>query len=189
MGRIEAAKETASQITDPHFQRWAWMGILYAQFFTSMGQELKTKDTPEDLRAVKDTLDLLPDDSLWYGSWVPELLHILVRKGDSAGAIQIASKVREPFQRVSHYGDIAGDQAINNDLEGAEQTLILLSKDPERVLGPDMDMLDIALGRVARRYAWVRGDINQARKYANRIKNEIERKQILTQIEQSSPSK
>src|SRR5262245_18424178 len=188
MRRIEAARETASQITDHQFQRSAWMGILYSQFFDSTDlTEAKVRDSLGDLAAVKETLSLLSDASLWYGSWVPELLQTLVRAGDSAGAIEIASKIREPFHRGSHYGDIAADQAMDDNREGTEQTLVLLASDPERVLSQDMDMLDIALGKVARRFAWKRGDIEQARQYANRIKGDMERKKILARLQQPSP--
>jgi CheY-like chemotaxis protein len=182
MGRIEAARQTASQITAGHFQRSAWMGILYAQFFTSLDLT-GVKDSLEDLRAVKATLASLADDSLWYGSWVSELLRVLVNAGDNSGAIEIVSRLKDPFKRGLHYADIAGTLALNNDPEGVDGILGLVSDDPDRVLSQDLDMLDMALGTVARQHAWVGGDIERARQYAARISGETERKWIFGQIE------
>jgi hypothetical protein len=50
MGDIEAAKETASRITDGILQRWAWTRILNAQFYQL-----------QDLRGAKETILSLSD--------------------------------------------------------------------------------------------------------------------------------
>ena len=187
-GQIEAARQTASQITDRSWQRRAWMGILYAQFFISMDlEDVRVKETLEELRAVKETLSIISDHSLWYGSWVLDLLHALVKAGDSVGAVEIAGRINNPVYRGLHYGDIAAWQAMNNDSEGVEQTLNLLCRDPDRLVEKDIDMLDLALGRVAREYARVRGDIELAKQYATRIGEANERERILKRIEEPSP--
>jgi|SRR5215831_7401098 len=186
-GQIKAARQTAFQITDRHLQRWAWLQILYAQFFTSGLTGAKT--TLEELRPIKETLALLSDHSLWlwFGSWIPELLRALVNAGDSVGAIEIVGRIREPFYRGLSYGDIAACQAMNNDPEGVEQTLSLLAKDPDRLVAEDFDMLDLALVKVAYKCAWVRGDIERAKQYATRIGKANERERILNQIVEPSP--
>src|SRR5262249_2370714 len=128
-GQIEAARQTAFQITDRNLQRWAWLRILYAQFFTSGLTGAKT--TLEELRPVKETIALLSDHSfwLWYGSWVRDLLRALVNAGDSVGAIEIVGRIKNPEIRCLEYGFLAGLHAVNNDLEGVERTLSLLSED------------------------------------------------------------
>ena len=148
-GQIEGARQTALQITDKKMQRWAWIRILYTQFFRLEAlEDVRSKEARENLRAMKETLALLSDDSLWYGSYVTNLLPALVKAGDSVGAIEIVGRMNNPVYRLIHYGDIADCQARNNDPEGVEQTLSVLSKDPDRLDAEGIDMLDLVLGRV-----------------------------------------
>src|SRR5262245_53415256 len=74
-GDIDAAKKTASRITNPKDQRFAWMGILYAQFYGL-----------KDLRATKETVLSLPNSDFWKGSWVHDLVSLTARSGDIEGA-------------------------------------------------------------------------------------------------------
>ena len=68
------------------------MRILYTQFFRLEDlEDIRSKEALENLRAIKETLALLSDDSLWYGSYVPNLLRALVNAGDSVGAIEMGS--------------------------------------------------------------------------------------------------
>jgi len=187
-GQIEGARQTALQITDKKMQRWAWIRILYTQFLRLEAlEDVRSKEARENLRAMKETLALLSDDSLWYGSYVTNLLPALVNAGDSVGAIEIVGRMNNPVYRLIHYGDIADCQARNNDPEGVGQTLSVLSKDPDRLDAEGIDMLDLVLGRVAKEFAWVRGDIERAKQYAARIGEAIERERILNQIAEPSP--
>jgi len=70
-GDINAARNTAAQITDAAHQRATWMGILYAQFY-----ELK------DLLGTKETVLSLSDTNLWKGSWVHDLVSSTAKSGD-----------------------------------------------------------------------------------------------------------
>ena len=157
------------------------MGVLYAQFFESMDLK-EVKGSLTDLKAVKETLALLPDDSLWYGSWVPNLLCALVNVGDSDGAFEIVGRVKDAYFRGIHYGDI-GMLAVKNDSEGVEVILNLVSEDSGRTLLEDLDMVDMVLGTVARQHTWVGRNLERAKQYAARISGEKEREWVLSQIE------
>ena len=101
---------------------------------------------------------------------------------DSDGAIEIVGRLKDPFFRGIHYGEIAGTLALKNDSEGVEEILNLVSEDPGRMVLEDLDMVDMVLGDVARQHAWAGGNLERAKQYAARISRQKERERVLSQI-------
>jgi hypothetical protein len=111
-GDIEAAKQTASRITDGPLQRSAWMQILYAQFYQL-----------HDLKGVKETIISLPNNDLWIGSWVHDLVLNTAKSGDIDFALTIVNKLPESTPRGRFLLLIASVQAQQGDYQGAESTV------------------------------------------------------------------
>ena len=103
-GDIEAAKQTASRITDGTLQRGAWMQILYAQFYQL-----------QDLKGVKETIISLPNNDLWIGSWVHDLILNTAKSGDIDFALTIVNKLPESTPRGHFLLLIASVQAQQGD--------------------------------------------------------------------------
>jgi len=117
-GDIDAAKHTASRITNPKDQRFAWMGILYAQFYGL-----------KDLRATKETVLSLPDSTLWMGSWVHDLVASTARAGDIEGAKKFVKRLTGEAPRGHLLALIAAAQTQHGDYAGAKATHATIERD------------------------------------------------------------
>jgi hypothetical protein len=126
-GDIDAAKRTASQITDWNYLRRVWMSILYKQFFDL-----------NDLQGVKETVLSLTDHRLWMGVWVHDLVLRTAESGDIDGARTFIKIMPKDSARGHLTLKIVSVQAKQGDYTGAEATLAILLK-------PDNPWYDMAL--------------------------------------------
>ena len=147
-GNMEAARQTASRITDPMLQRQAWLQILYTQR-NNLG-----------LQSVKETILSLPDSDLWLGSWVHDLVLDMARSGDIDGAKAIVNKLPEDSPRGNFLSLIATVQAQQGHYREAEATLAALP--------PDNIWRDLGLASVIRVMV-SRGDRTEAEATATHV--------------------
>ena len=147
-GDINAARNTAAQITDPAHQRSTWMGILYAQFY-----ELK------DLLGTKETVLSLSDTNLWKGTWVYDLVLFTAKSGDIGGAKTFVNRLQDG-PRGMFLSLIASAQVEQGDYAGAEAT--------QATIRPDDGWYDLSFLVMVRKMI-LRNDRIQAEILANRI--------------------
>jgi hypothetical protein len=148
-GDIDAAKRTASQITDWNYLRRVWMSILYRQFFAL-----------NDLHGVKETVLSLTDHRLWMGVWVHDLVLRTAQSGDIDGARTFIKIMPKDSARGHLTLKIVSVQAKQGDYTGAEATLAILKPDN---MWYDMALLCIVDSMVER------GDIAQSEAILTKI--------------------
>ena len=117
-GDIEAAKLTASRITDWNYLREAWMGILHTQF-----------SVLNDHQGAKETVLSLTDHRLWMSTLVHDLVLRLAQLGDIEGAKTIIRIMPKDSPRGTLVTQIAFAQAKHGDYIGARATLDLFQCD------------------------------------------------------------
>jgi hypothetical protein len=131
-GDLAGARVTLAGISETHPLRYAWIMILRKMLERG------------ELREVKDIIASFPNDSIWRGSWVWDLVVALTKQGDVAGAIEIVDRLTVPSGRHFFLSLIVMTQAKRGDYIGAEQTLSMI---PDQEGKRDMGLVFIAKAR------------------------------------------